>query len=101
MGGDKRITDDDIAEADSLDWKARPQDFDRFCDLVMALFAERDGLTRERLFALLPESDFRRSVRESLEKRGERGFLLAAYAYTRMKFISLPDAIRPRKDGHP
>ena len=97
MSAAKKITNADIAEAKSLDWKARPQDFDKLCEFVITLLSERDGVTRERLFALLPEPDFRREVRHSLERRKEQGFSLAAYAYTRVKFIVLPDATRKRK----
>ena len=96
----KKITQADIAEADSLDWKAQPKDFDRLCDFVISLFSERDGVTRERLFAVLPEPEFRREVRASAERRQDRGSLLGAYAYIRIKFIALSDALR-RKQQNP
>ena len=97
MSEAKRITDADIAEAKSLDWKANPEHFDKFCEFVITLFSERDGLTREGLFSLLPEPEFRRAVQKAMDRRDYHGMLTAGYAYMHIRFGALADAVRRRK----
>ena len=97
MGNPSKLADSDIAALDALDWEKRPADFGRFCDFTLRLFAERDGLTRQRLFAALPEEAFRRELRACVEGRTERGWRLAAYGYLRMKLLVLPRAVRKGK----
>jgi hypothetical protein len=97
MRNSNKLTDSDVGALDLLDWEKRPKDFERFCEFTLRLLEERDGLTRRRLFAVLPEEDFRRELRASVEGRTESGWRLAAYGYFRMKLLVLPRAVRKGK----
>ena len=80
-----------------LDWETRPEDFDRLCEFIIGLFAERDHVARERLFRILPEEDFRRELRRCADSFTERSRSLAMYVYLRMKLLVMPEAFRQRK----
>jgi hypothetical protein len=80
-----------------LDWETRPEDFDRLCEFIIGLFAERDHVARERLFKILPEEDFRRELRQCAESFTERSRSLVMYVYLRMKLLVLPEAVRQKR----
>ena len=80
-----------------LDWETRPEDFDRLCEFIIGLFAERDHVSRERLFSILAEQDFRRELRRCAESFSERSRSLVMYVYLRMKLLVLPEAVRQKE----
>jgi hypothetical protein len=84
-----------------LDWETRPEDFDRLCEFIIGLFAERDHFSREQLFSILGEQDFRRELRRCAESFSERHKSLVMYVYFRMKFLVLPRAVREKKSDGP
>ena len=61
-------------------------------------FAERDGVTRERLFSVLPEEEFRRQLRVCAERFTERFQSLVIFVYLRMKQLVLPEAVRQKRE---
>src|SRR6266511_1504162 len=89
---DKIAWTDDIRTIELLDWETRPEDFDRLCEFIIGQFAERDGVTRERLFAVLPEPEFRHQVRVCAERFTEKFLSLVIFVYLRMKQLVLPEA---------
>jgi hypothetical protein len=80
-----------------LDWETRPEDFDRLCEFIIDLFAQRDHVSRERVFGVLREQDFRRELRRCAESFSERSRSLVMYVYLRMKFLVLPEAVRQKR----
>jgi hypothetical protein len=82
-----------------LDWETRPEDFDRLCEFIIGLFGERDQVSREQLFSLLKEEDFRRELRGCAESFSDRYRSLIMYVYLRMKLLVLPQAVRRTRDG--
>lgn len=77
-----------------LDWKSRPEDFERLCEFILDLFAERDQVSREQLFSILQETHFRREIRNSAESCAGRSRSLVICIYLRMKLLVLPEALR-------
>ena len=105
MSSTRKLTDkiawsDDIRAIELLDWETRQEDFDRLCDFVIASFAERDSLTRDQLFSILPEHQFRRQLRICAEEFTERSRSLVIYVYLRMKLLVLPEAARQKRAKH-
>ena len=84
-----------------LDWETRPEDFDRLCEHVIATLVERDGVSRQRLFSIVTEEEFRSQVRLSAQRFTEKFQSLSLYVYMRMKFLVLPSAGRVKKGGKP
>jgi hypothetical protein len=80
-----------------LDWETRPEDFDRLCEFIIGLFKERDHVSRDRLFSILSEQDFRRELRRCAESFTERSRSLVMYVYLRMKLLVLPEAVRQKE----
>lgn len=74
-----------------LDWETRPEDFEKLCARIIRAFQERDGLTPEALFELIPEREFRRQVRLSAEQFTERHISLLIYVHLRLKFLVIPE----------
>jgi hypothetical protein len=107
MSRKRKLTDrlswpEDILAVELLDWETQPEDFNRLCRFIIESFAERDHLTRERLFSIVPEEEFRQQVRicaaASAEREGtDRPWSLVAYVYLRMKLLVLPRAARHKK----
>src|SRR5688572_11904952 len=64
---------DEIRAIELLDWETRPEDFDRLCEFIIGMFGERDHVSRERLFSILREEEFRRELRCCAESFSERG----------------------------
>jgi hypothetical protein len=95
---DKIAWTDDMRAIELLDWETRPEDFDRLCEFIIAKFAERDGVTRERLFSVLPEEEFRRQLRVCAERFTERFQSLVIFVYLRMKQLVLPEAVRQKRE---
>jgi len=89
---------DEIRSIELLDWETRPQDFDRLCEFIIGLFAERDHVSRERLFSILSEEDFRRELRRCAESFKESSRSLVMYVYMRMKLLVLPEAVRQKRE---
>lgn len=81
-----------------LDWETRPEDFDRLCEFIIDLFAQRDHVSRERLFSILGEEDFRRELRRCAEAFPERSVSLVLYVYFRMNCLVLPEAQRQKSE---
>ena len=80
-----------------LDWETRPEDFERLCEFIIDLFAERDHVSRERLLSVLGEAGFRRELRRCAESFTERSQSLVMYVYLRMKLLVLPGAVRQKR----
>lgn len=89
---------DEVRAIELLDWETRPEDFDRLCEFVIALFAERDHISRDRLFRALDEESFRRELRHCAESFTERSRSLVIYVYLRMKLLVLPEAARQKRE---
>ena len=89
---------DDMRAIELLDWETRPEDFDRLCEFIIGKFAERDGVSRERLFSILPEDEFRRQIRVCAERFTERFHSLVIFVYLRMKQLVLPQAARRNRE---
>ena len=89
---------DDLRSIELLDWEKRPEDFDLLCEFIITKFSERDGMTREQLFRILPENEFRRQLRICAERFTEKFLSLGIYVYQRMKHLVLPAAARQKKD---
>ena len=83
--------------AELLDWETHAEDFDRLCEYVIKLLVVRCGVTREELFAVLPESKFRQEVRTAAEMFEERFFSLPMFIYMRLKFVVLPERARQQR----
>jgi hypothetical protein len=96
---DKMAWPDDIRAIELLNWESRPEEFNRLCDFIIEKFAERDGISRDRLFSFVPEDEFRRQVRASAELFTERQRSLVMFIYMRMKFLVMPSAGRQERDG--
>ncbi len=77
---------------DKLEWGSRPEDFDRLCAFIIRVFAERDGVSRDRLFSALSEEEFRKHVRRSAERYTDKFRSLTMFVYLRMKLLILPEA---------
>ena len=90
---------DEIRAIELLDWETCPEDFDRLCEFIIGLFAQRDHVSRERLFSILKEEDFRRELRGCAESFSDRSRSLVMYVYLRMKLLVLPQAVRRTRDG--
>jgi hypothetical protein len=89
---------DGIRAIELLDWETRPEDFERLCEFIIGLFGERDHISRERLFTILTEEDFRQELRRCAESFTERSRSLVMYVYLRMKLLVLPEAARERRE---
>jgi hypothetical protein len=94
---DKIAWTDDLRTIELLDWETRPEDFDRLCEFIIATFAERDGATREQLFSILPEEEFRAEIRVCAELFTERFQSLVGFIHLRMNQLVLPEAARRKK----
>jgi hypothetical protein len=91
---DKIAWTDDLRTIELLDWETRPEDFDRLCEFIIQQFAERDGISREQLFSILPEPEFRRELRLCAEHFTERSLICVPKLFSRR----LGDApARPRR----
>lgn len=88
---------EEISAIEKLDWRNRPEEFDRLCAFIIRVFAERDGVSRDRLFSALSEEEFRRHVRHSAERFTDKFRSLFMFVYLRMKLLVLPDAVREKK----
>ena len=89
---------EDTRAIELLDWETRPEDFDRLCEFIIGQFAERDGVTRERLFSILPEEELLRQIRICAERFTERFQSLVIFIYLRMKQLVLPEAARRKRE---
>jgi hypothetical protein len=96
---DKIAWTDNLRSIELLDWETRPEDFDRLCEFIITKFSERDGMTREQLFNILPENEFRKQLRICAERFTEKFQSLTIYVYQRMKHLVLPAAAR-QKNKH-
>lgn len=88
----------EIRAIELLDWETRPEDFDRLCEFIVELFWERDRYSRDTLFRVLNEKDFRREIRLCAESFPEQSWSLVAHVYFRMKFAVLPNAVRRERE---
>lgn len=95
---DKFAWTEKLRAIELLDWETRPEDFDQLCVFILQLFAERDAVSRDRLFRILPEAEFRRQLRVCAESFKERHVSLAWSTYLRMKPFVVPKAARRKKD---
>ncbi len=86
----------EVSAIGKLDWRGRPEDFDRLCAFIIRMFAERDGVSRDRLFSTLSEEDFRKHVRHSAERFTDKFQSLAMFVYLRMRLLVLPEAGRQK-----
>lgn len=78
---------DEIRAVELLDWETRPEDFDRLCEFIVTSFAEREGLSRDRLFKILLEEEFRTQLHYCAEAFTEQSTSLVVYVYMRMKHL--------------
>jgi hypothetical protein len=83
-------------ELELLDWETQPEHFDRLCNAVFELFAQRDGRTREQLFQVLPEAELREQIRHIAPEFHERFVSLPGFIYTRLRSWTLPQAQRTK-----
>ncbi len=92
MSSSRKLTDriawsDEARANELLDWETNAEDFDRLCEVITDTFAERDGMTTEQLYSLLPEEEFRRRLRKEAEEFHERTPSLILFLYFRMKGV--------------
>jgi hypothetical protein len=93
---DKLPLSDELRAIELLDWETKPQDFERLFEHVIGLLSER-GWTREKLFALIPEEQFRREVRGTAQTFQERFITLPGYIFMWFHTSRLPEASRQKK----
>jgi hypothetical protein len=83
----------DLWSFDRLDWENDPDVFGRLCDSVITLFAERDGVSRESLFAIINHRKFAREVRIHARNFRPRTTGLVPYIYLHVKFALPPGSL--------
>ena len=101
MGSTRKLSDrllwsDELRAIELLDWETKPQDFDRLFEHIIGLLREK-GWTRERLFSLIPEKQFRREVRAKAQTFHERFITLPGYIFMWFQTSRLPEASRQKK----
>ena len=78
-----------------LDWETKPEDFDCLCKHVIGLLCD-NGWTREKLFALIPEEQFRREIRATAQTFQERFVSLPMFIYMWLQTGRLPQILRQK-----
>lgn len=72
--------DDTAREIDALDCKSDPQNFERLLRYFITVFAQKHGLTPEKLCELAPEHAMRAALRKAVDRFKPGAYRLTTYA---------------------